>query len=807
MKKLILFNKDASKNDLINNINPIAVIDDITTSAIIEYSLDSNHIITVHIDSELGKDIINEINDKVIIKAKALDNNYEYFLVSGDSNELNNSLKLVGRHLTMEWMNSMFIKDSKPRKLNAGNMLMHLREESEEYKQGKQFARDIELSSSIDKLVSTNIWHSNFNNTLIDLQELYSSEVRRKGFMVSLVDKVGRVDNPVYQIKYAENLISNTISREFDAVYGILPKGYDKLYGNIVYSTKLTAGITEEREYKVRVREEDKEDEEGYTYFDTEEEAMKELERLARQDFDNGADDYVITFDTKFIDLATVEESNVSEKTYLEVGDLVLIDIPKSNVSVNSRVQNFDYNILSEEIEDVTLSNNTVDSLKVPTINSISKEIENLPNKEELVSTARQEISDFINSGFGGIVQIYPDRIEIIDSKTNTTKKLMLNMNGIGGSTDGGKTYNTAMTIDGRIIANAIKLGVLESLNKKSWINMENGAFSFANNLTMDENGKINFTGTINNERSGVGIGISLDGVELSQRNASGNKEIVGGLRTGWFKSNNNINGIHICNTSVGDYVSFSSINQPNFEGTYDYDEIVRIIPRAISFFNKFVGLDVRENLNVAGTSTFNNISTFNDLIEITTSSTNKNNHQIYNSEKGTLCILGDNGLELGYRKGTEGMNRVKICESPISNNCSILTWGNIDMNGGVIKNGSIANTYANTFTRTATELTTVQSEDNEVRYIYENVQLNNGKAILNIPNRYSGINNGYTISSIIKKGQGDVWVSEEFEDKFILNSDKDIKVNVEIVIKLNNSILIKEGSDTYNGAKSSKCS
>ncbi|MGG7210354.1 hypothetical protein [Clostridium baratii] len=801
MKKLILFNKDASKNDLINNINPIAVIDDITTSAIIEYSLDSNHIITVHIDSELGKDIINEINDKVIIKVKALDNNYEYFLVSGDSNELNDSLKLVGRHLTMEWMNSMFIKDSKPRNLNAGNMLMHLKEESEEYKQGKQFARDIELSSSIDKLVSTNIWHSNFNNTLIDLQELYSSEVRRKGFMVSLVDKVGRVDKPVYQIKYAENLISNTISREFDAVYGILPKGYDKLYGNIVYSTKLTSGITEEREYKVRVREEDKEDEEGYTYFDTEEEAMRELERLARQDFDNGADDYVITFDTKFIDLATVEESNVSEKTYLEVGDLVLIDIPKSNLSVNSRVQSFNYNVLSEEIEDVTLSNNTVDSLKVPTINSISKEIENLPNKEELVSTARQEISDFINSGFGGIVQIYPDRIEIIDSKTNTTKKLMLNMNGIGGSTDGGKTYNTAMTIDGRIIANAIKLGVLESLNKKSWINMETGAFNFANNLIMDENGKINFTGTINNERDGVGIGISLDGVELSQRNRLGNKEIVGGVKTGWFTSNRDINGINICNTSIGDYIAFSGINQQNFEGIYDYNNIVIITTKPSPFFNNFVGMDVRKNFNVIGTSTFC------DLIEVATSSSVKNNHQIYNSKTGTLCVLGDNGLELGYRKGTENMNRIKICESPISNNCTILTWGNIDMNGGVIKNGSIANTYANTVTRTATELTTIQSEDNEVRYIYENVQLNNAKAILNIPKKYSGINNGYAISSIVKKGQGDVWISEEFEDRFILNSDKDIKVNVEIVIKLNNSILIKEGSDTYNGAKSSKCS
>ena len=48
--RLIIFNKNASKNDLINNINPIATIDNITTNAIINYSINSKHIITVNID-------------------------------------------------------------------------------------------------------------------------------------------------------------------------------------------------------------------------------------------------------------------------------------------------------------------------------------------------------------------------------------------------------------------------------------------------------------------------------------------------------------------------------------------------------------------------------------------------------------------------------------------------------------------------------------------------------------------------------------------------------------------------------------
>ena len=123
----------------------------------------------------------------------------------------------------------------------------------------------------------------------------------------------------------------------------------------------------------------------------------------------------------------------------------------------------------------------------------------------------------------------------------------------------------------------------------------------------------------------------------------------------------------------------------------------------------------------------------------------------------------------------------------------NIKSWGNWNLSGYTIHNGtfsgSFVNTYANTLTRTATQTFCIEAEESQVRVLFEDIQINNGKAILNIPNKYVGVNDGYTIASIVKKGKSDVWISEEQESRFILEADNDIKVNVEIIIKLSDSV------------------
>lgn len=490
--RIRLFKSETSKADLLANKQDrlIAVLDEMVLRAVINYNIDSNHTVTVELDSDLAEGIINKIGFKQIIYARTLEGNYEPFILTGISKILDDRIEITGVHWLTEITSKIFCDDLKPRGLNANLMLKHIIEGSEEYKQGKQYTRDLETSGNIDILANCNLWQVSLGDYLEYLQSLYGNcEVRKKGFMLSLIDYVGSRQTR-YNVNYGENLISSTTNEDYILVKGVLAKGFDGIRGDIIYSDKISSGTTKVIEYPIRLREEGEEDQEGYTYYDTLGECQKALEDLARKEFEvNKLDEIVITYDIEFLDLSTVEESNITEKSYLEVGDVVNTRIDKYNMNINTRVVEFNYDILGEEIEDITLSNADIDSLKVPTLNTISKEIENKPSKDEITYTTRQEITDFINAGFGGHVKNYNDEIYILDSpeKENAVKCLRLNMNGIAGSTTGWQgPYNVAITVDGQVMADRITSGILKSFNGKSWINMENGTFNLANKLKFD---------------------------------------------------------------------------------------------------------------------------------------------------------------------------------------------------------------------------------------------------------------------------------------------------------------------------------
>ena len=779
--RLIIFNKNASKNDLINNINPIATIDNITTNAIINYSINSKHIITVNIDQCFDEEIINEISkyDKVIIKALSLENNYEYFMCSGSNNDIDNSYELIGLQLTIEWMSNMFIIDAKPRGLNSNLMLKHLREATEEYKQGKQFARDLDVTGDIDTIKNCNVWHDNFNNVLSDLQELYGSEVRRKGFEVALLYKTGRYENPVYEVNYAENLLSCNIERDFNnIVYGILPKGYNDLYGDIQYSEKITAGITIEKEYNIRVRETDTEKEdENYVYFNSKDEAIAELNRLAKAEFElNKVDEFKVTYDINYLDLCTVDD-NV-EKTYLQVGDLVRTNIPKLALSVDTRVISFNYNLLTEEIEDVTLSNADIGSLKVPTLNSVSKELENKPSLEETVSTAKQEVSDFINSGFGGNIKVYNNEIYAMDSpeKENAVKCLRLNMNGLAGSTSGWKgPYNVAITVDGQIIADRITSGILKSLNDKTWINMEDGSFNFADALKLVD-GKLVFSHTNGSE----GITIDNGGFKVTTYSSTNGMEEVAKLIATSFAKDRNQNGLSICTTGYGDYIQIG------------YERENGAI-RAAMFFVP-VGVPGEAGLPYTDAGIYIEDKTFvENLINfkygLYLKSNGTKDHVIYNdSSNNYLNIFGDNGINLGFFNGDTPTNRLILHEAPPSGTGDLIeSYGNWNFKGYTLHNLTLANyklanTYANLETKSIAEVSALETNSTDnIRYVYKDITSKDNRIVLNIPSEYQG--RDYDVVGVAKLGFGDYRISSKEENRFIIETDREMTMNIEISI------------------------
>ena len=781
IEKLILFKAETSKADLNNNKNFISVLDDNVLSSKAKYTIDSGHMLYITLDVDLLGNLVNNIPEHGVIKTYAQNKNDYWNIVNIDKNL--DTVELTCRHWCTETMLSMFIVDSKPRNLSGLAMLDCLKTNSEQYKQGKQFALDLEVGSNLSELKSMNAWHDNFYNIISDLQELYGCEIKKEGFKVELVDYVGS-KTPKYKIEYGKNLISNESQEDFNITIGVLAKGYDKLYAdNIIYSGKLKdnpnmRGQIVEKEYSIRVREEGKEDEDGYTYFDTEEEAKAELERLAELEFtENHIDEPLITFDTEILELSTVEEHKNDAKVWLSIGDKVATYIPKFNIDIETRIIEMEVDMLTGEITGITLSNNDIKDLKPPTLNSIKQEITKLPSVEDVIITAKNESLNTVMNGFGGYSHYHQNYTAWTDSKDikQARQGLLANKNGWfffrnGINIETGEADDVTMIADingnfsadvinvGTLNADLIKAGILKSVNGESWINMSTG--------------EAQLTGTVKSKNGDQFVSMDSGGVNFQDWHR---KEQMLRIGSSFFSSNRDMNGITFAMPTYSDFIRFSHIAKEDLtEGWTSSDKQYNFFD-CWSSDQTFDGNSYKKGINMYAPLHVNN------NINIASNDSNSP-HNIYNTTEGKLLLCGNDGILLGYRKGTQNLIRLYINETDDSNGCAMLSYGNWNFNGGAIKNANIVNTYANVETKSIAEVSTLETNSSDnIRYVYKNITSKNNRIVLNIPSEYQG--RGYDIVGVAKFGFGDYRIESKEENRFIIETDREITMNIEISI------------------------
>ena len=188
----------------------------------------------------------------------------------------------------------------------------------------------------------------------------------------------------------------------------------------------------------------------------------------------------------------------------INIGDDVTITHKKLGINIPSRCIAYKYNCLTSNFDEITLGHynkNFFSEVKnsVSNTESILEGFDGTLN--DFLQQSKDQITDYINGGFGGYVYITPSAIYIMDNPDiNVAQSIMvLNQNGLGfGNTGINGTFETAITRDGHIIADFIdtgilkadlvKSGILESLNGKSWINMENGDFNLGDGKVKYEN-------------------------------------------------------------------------------------------------------------------------------------------------------------------------------------------------------------------------------------------------------------------------------------------------------------------------------
>lgn len=166
---------------------------------------------------------------------------------------------------------------------------------------------------------------------------------------------------------------------------------------------------------------------------------------------------------------------------------------------------------------------------------AILEKIENLPKAHSILQEAKDNASEIMKMATTGYITITQDEygsdtlyISNIRDYTKADKLWKWNMNGLGYSNDGGKTFGLAITMDGSIVAdyittgvlnaNVIRAGVLRDYGGNFILDFETGKLTMKKgsidigdgNFTVDEDGNLYarngiFAGTLSGAKGSFG--------------------------------------------------------------------------------------------------------------------------------------------------------------------------------------------------------------------------------------------------------------------------------------------------------------
>ncbi|MHB0799845.1 phage tail protein [Bacillus thuringiensis] len=195
------------------------------------------------------------------------------------------------------------------------------------------------------------------------------------------------------------------------------------------------------------------------------EEAYKRLRQAAKDMFDiQMVDQPKATYKVEFQELSQTEEYKeykILQRVWM--GDIVTVKHEEDGIDIQAKVIAYKYDPIKKEYINVTIGNFKESFTDVTgKVDQIQQDLSNMPGS--LLGAAKENATKLINSGFGGNVRVYPDRILIMDTKNEMTasKVWQWNINGLGYSSNGvNGPYEIAMTSDGRIVADFITTGVL----------------------------------------------------------------------------------------------------------------------------------------------------------------------------------------------------------------------------------------------------------------------------------------------------------------------------------------------------------
>ncbi len=565
---ICLHNAKTRRDDVIST-NGDYILDNICIKMIIKEELNGDFIAegTFILSDEMPKELYDMLSELSIISMSD-EKSEEYFRISS-VRKYKKYIDVVARHITIVDTINLWLENVRPTDLTGSSAINYIYNNSIGIK-------DLFVSSDISKVNTAYYENMKVHQALFDSQNSFVSrwggDVIRNGYNLAINRRRG-IDTDIV-IESKKNLTGFESSTNLDALCtGIVPKGFDLLKAPIQYSDLVNnypSPIIKEFKYDfIKVKNENNPDE-GY---DTEEEAINELIRLAKEEFNTNHIDVIqAEYNINYIDLSKTEEyKDYVETQTVNLGDTITVIEHNFNIKINVRVIYRTYDVLRKRRISTGLSNKNL-TFNPPKVSDVLAELDKITSTGNDLSSY---ITSILESGIkDSYVVLKPNELLIMDSKDiNTAVNVTrYNKNGLGFSTTGYYgNYTYGFTIDGKINASLIATGIL------STVLIQNADGS----LQID----LGNTNGINFKRNNH-VAVNLDGSEMKFYDWEGTDRTdpVGTLASVRIINNNTqrkVPGILLANEK-NSYMTFAYKNDNgNYSSYIDFD-INNVMPKIL---------------------------------------------------------------------------------------------------------------------------------------------------------------------------------------------------------------------------------
>ncbi|MEK4740502.1 MULTISPECIES: phage tail spike protein [unclassified Bacillus (in: firmicutes)] len=441
--------------------NGIGILDDNIYDAVIEEELNGLYVLSFKYPLFAPHGL--EIGGQCLIKAPTPDGD-QLFRVARPApsmGELNVFCYHVFYDLVDNLIEDTFIQEK------GGQAALQQMKERMQYSTNFNFISDISTIAS-SRLVGKNPVEAILDNSQDNsFLSRWGGELKRDNFTVHMLRDRGRDRGVVIQHK--KDLLGYESDVDWtNVITRMMPKGFDGLLLPEKYVESYNA--SKYIKPKIRVVEFDHIKAAVGDYADDEDavplpQAYEMLRDAAKKMYDEQFVDFPkATYKVEFQELSQTEEYKdlaVLQRVYM--GDTVTVIHEEDGFEIEAKVNSYKYDPINEEYIELTLGNYKESFADITgRVDNIENNVNNM--ESSILEQARENATNLINSGFGGHVRIYPERILIMDTADERTAKKVWqwNINGFGYSSTGiNGPYNTAITMDGRIVADFITTGTL----------------------------------------------------------------------------------------------------------------------------------------------------------------------------------------------------------------------------------------------------------------------------------------------------------------------------------------------------------